>query len=115
MVVYKTIELVSTSEKHWGDALKKGYEEAKKTLRGIRNIQTVRFDVKVKDEEMNHHSAEGRIPHIPHIPLLEPRVARDCDCHHTPPCSNHVPTMLLDDDFMSYKGVVCEVPLLPIR
>ena len=50
MVVYKTIELVSTSEKHWGDALKKGYEEAKKTLRGIRNIQTIKFDVKVKED-----------------------------------------------------------------
>ena len=50
MAVYKTIELVSTSEKHWGDALKKGYEEVKKTIRGIRSIQTVKLDVKVKEE-----------------------------------------------------------------
>jgi len=50
MAVYKTIELVSTSEKHWGDALKKGYEEVKKTMRGIRSIQTVKLDVKVKED-----------------------------------------------------------------
>ena len=50
MPVYKTIELVATSEKDWGDAIKQGYEEAKKTLRGIRNIQTVKFDVKVKED-----------------------------------------------------------------
>ena len=50
MTVYKTIELVSTSEKDWGEALKQGYEVAKKSLRGIRNIETIKFDVKVKED-----------------------------------------------------------------
>jgi flavin-binding protein dodecin len=50
MVVYKSIQLVSTSEKNWADAVKSGYEEAKKTLRGIRNIQIIESDVKVKED-----------------------------------------------------------------
>ena len=50
MPVYKTIELVSTSEKDWGEAVKNGYEVAKKTLRGIRNIETIKLDVKVKED-----------------------------------------------------------------
>jgi len=48
--VYKSIQLVATSEKNWADAVKAGYEEAKKTLRGIRNIQIVESDVKVKED-----------------------------------------------------------------
>jgi flavin-binding protein dodecin len=50
MPVYKSIELVATSEKSWSDAVKNGYEEAKKTLRGIRNISIVQSDVKVKED-----------------------------------------------------------------
>jgi len=48
--VYKSIQLVATSEKNWADAVKVGYEEAKKTLRGIRNIQIIESDVKVKED-----------------------------------------------------------------
>ena len=48
--VYKSIQLVATSEKNWADAVKAGYEEAKKTLRGIRNIQIIESDVKVKED-----------------------------------------------------------------
>ena len=50
MAVYKSIELVATSEKNWADAVKNGYEEAKKTLRGIRNISIIQSDVKVKED-----------------------------------------------------------------
>ena len=50
MPVYKSIQLVATSEKNWADAVKTGYEEAKKTLRGIRNIQIIESDVKVKED-----------------------------------------------------------------
>jgi len=48
--VYKSIQLVATSEKNWADAVKVAYEEAKKTLRGIRNIQIIESDVKVKED-----------------------------------------------------------------
>ncbi|MHA2007626.1 MAG: dodecin family protein [Promethearchaeota archaeon] len=50
MPVYKSIQLVATSEKNWADAVKAGYEEAKKTLRGIRNIEIIKSDVKVKED-----------------------------------------------------------------
>jgi len=48
--VYKSIELVGTSDKNWADAVKICYEEAKKSLRGIRNIQIIESDVKVKED-----------------------------------------------------------------
>ena len=51
MPVYKSIQLVATSEKNWADAVRNGYLEAKKTLRGIRNIQIVESDVKVKEDQ----------------------------------------------------------------
>jgi flavin-binding protein dodecin len=50
MPVYKSIQLVGTSEVNWADALKNCYQEAKKTLRGIRNIQILESDVKVKED-----------------------------------------------------------------
>ena len=51
MPVYKSIQLVATSDKNWADAVKAGYDEAKKTLRGIRNIQIIESDVKVKEDQ----------------------------------------------------------------
>ncbi len=48
MTVYKSIQLVGTSDKSWADAVKNCYAEAKKSLRGIRNIQIIESDVKVK-------------------------------------------------------------------
>ena len=51
MTVYKSIELVATSDKNWAEAVKAGYDEAKKTLRGIRNIEIVKSDVKVKEDQ----------------------------------------------------------------
>ncbi|MHA1293064.1 MAG: dodecin family protein [Promethearchaeota archaeon] len=50
MAVYKSIELVGTSEKNWAEAVKNAYIEAKKTLRGIRNIEILRSDVKIKED-----------------------------------------------------------------
>ncbi len=50
MTVYKSIQLVGTSDKNWADAVKNCYDEAKKTLRGIRNIQIIESDVKVKED-----------------------------------------------------------------
>jgi flavin-binding protein dodecin len=51
MTVYKSIELVGASPKNWAEAVKNAYEEAKKTLRGIRNIEIIRSDVKVKEDQ----------------------------------------------------------------
>ncbi len=51
MALYKSIQLVCTSEKSWADAVKTGYFEAKNTLRGIRNIQIIESDVKVKEDQ----------------------------------------------------------------
>ena len=50
MTVYKSIQLVGTSDKNWADAVKNCYEEAKKSLRGIRNIQIIESDVKIKED-----------------------------------------------------------------
>ncbi|MCK4382603.1 MAG: dodecin domain-containing protein [Candidatus Lokiarchaeota archaeon] len=51
ITVYKSIQLVATSEKNWADAVKVAYDEAKKSLRGIRNIQIIESDVKVKEDQ----------------------------------------------------------------
>lgn len=51
ITVYKSIQLVATSDKNWADAVKVAYEEAKKSLRGIRNIQIIESDVKVKEDQ----------------------------------------------------------------
>ena len=50
MPVYKSIQLVATSENNWADAVKNAYLEAKKSLRGVRNIQILESDVKVKED-----------------------------------------------------------------
>ena len=50
MPVYKSIQLVGTSDVNWADAVKNCYVEVKKTLRGIRTIQIIESDVKVKED-----------------------------------------------------------------
>ncbi|MFX1296842.1 MAG: dodecin domain-containing protein [Promethearchaeota archaeon] len=37
-------------ENNWADAVKNAYQEAKKSLRGVRNIQILESDVKVKED-----------------------------------------------------------------
>ncbi|MBY9005259.1 MAG: dodecin domain-containing protein [Candidatus Lokiarchaeota archaeon] len=48
--LYKSIELVGTSDIDWSDAVKNAYKEAKKSIRGIRNIEIIKSDVKVKED-----------------------------------------------------------------
>ncbi len=43
--------MVATSDKNWADAVRVAFDEAKKSLRGIRNIQIVESDVKVKEDQ----------------------------------------------------------------
>ena len=50
MTVYKSIQLVGTSDKNWAEAVSECYAEAKKSLRGIRTIQILESDVKVKED-----------------------------------------------------------------
>ena len=42
---------MATSDKNWADAVRVAYDEAKKSLRGIRNIQIIESDVKVKEDQ----------------------------------------------------------------
>jgi len=46
----KYLSISKTSDKNWADAVKNCYDEAKKSLRGIRNIQVIESDVKVKED-----------------------------------------------------------------
>ncbi len=43
--------MVATSDKNWADAVRVAFDEAKKSLRGIRNIQIIESDVKVKEDQ----------------------------------------------------------------
>ena len=47
---YKSIELIGTSEKNWADAVMECFRVAKQTVHGIRTIQILERDVKVKEE-----------------------------------------------------------------
>jgi len=49
--VYKSIQLVATSDKNWAEAVRVAFDEAKKSLRGIRNIEIIESDVKVKEDQ----------------------------------------------------------------
>ena len=42
---------MATSDKNWADAVRVAFDEAKKSLRGIRNIQIIESDVKVKEDQ----------------------------------------------------------------
>jgi flavin-binding protein dodecin len=43
--------LVGTSEKGFSDAAKAAFERARKTLHGIRNMEIIQRDVKVKEDQ----------------------------------------------------------------
>jgi flavin-binding protein dodecin len=47
---YMSFELVATSEKDWKDAVIEAYNAAKKSVYGIRSIQILERDVKVKED-----------------------------------------------------------------
>lgn len=49
--MYKSIQLVATSDKNWAEAVRVAFDEAKKSLRGIRNIEIIESDVKVKEDQ----------------------------------------------------------------
>ncbi|MFW9898801.1 MAG: dodecin domain-containing protein [Candidatus Thorarchaeota archaeon] len=47
---YKSIQLVATSDKNWKDAVMEAYKVAKQSIHGIRTIQILQRDVKVKED-----------------------------------------------------------------
>ena len=47
---YKSIELIGTSEKGWKEAVLEAYRVAKQTVYGIRTIQILETDVKIKED-----------------------------------------------------------------
>lgn len=49
--VYKSVDLVGTSKKNFEDAIRNAYDEATKTLRGIRNITVEQQDLKVREDK----------------------------------------------------------------
>ncbi len=50
MTIYESIQLVGTSEESFSDAVRNLYNRAKTTLKGIRNIEILMRDVKVKQD-----------------------------------------------------------------
>ncbi|MFX1393560.1 MAG: dodecin family protein [Promethearchaeota archaeon] len=47
---YKSIQLIATSDNNWKDAVMEAYKVAKQTIHGIRTIQIIQRDVKVKED-----------------------------------------------------------------
>jgi flavin-binding protein dodecin len=61
MSVYKIIDVVGVSDKHFSDAAKNAVDEAAKTVRGIKRAEVVKLDVKVEDDKVSKYRAEVRI------------------------------------------------------
>jgi dodecin len=52
MAVLKVIELLSSSEKSWEDAVKNAVKTAGKTVKGIRSVYVKEQSASVKDNEV---------------------------------------------------------------
>jgi hypothetical protein len=61
MAVAKIIELVATSEKGWEDAVRRGVEEASKTVRGIRGVDVQDWTARVQDNRIVEYKANLKI------------------------------------------------------
>ncbi|MEE9152112.1 MAG: dodecin family protein [Thermoplasmata archaeon] len=61
MTVYKIIDVVGVSEKHFSDAAKNAVDEAAKTVRNIKRAEVVKLDVKVENDQVTKYRAEVRI------------------------------------------------------
>jgi dodecin len=61
MAVAKIIELVVSSEKSWEDAVRRGVEEAAKTLRGIRGVDVQDWTAKVSENRIVEYKANLKI------------------------------------------------------
>lgn len=61
MAVYKIIDVIGVSDKHFSDAAKNAVDEAAKTVRGIKRAEVVKLDMKVEDDKVTKYRAEVRI------------------------------------------------------
>ncbi len=59
--IYKIIELVSSSEKSWQDAIEKMVEQASKTLRDLRIAEVVQMDVKIDNGKIVLYRVRARL------------------------------------------------------
>ena len=61
MAIYKIIDVVGISEKHFADAAKNAVTEAAKTVRGIKRAEVVKLDMKVEEDKVARYRAEVKI------------------------------------------------------
>ena len=61
MTVYKIIDIVGTSKKHFSDAAANAVKEAAKTVRNIRRAEVTKLDLKVEDDKVALYRAEVRV------------------------------------------------------
>lgn len=61
MNVIKSIELVGSSPNNFEDAVKHAIEEAKKTLRNIRRVEVVDFEVLMENDEISLYQAKVKL------------------------------------------------------
>lgn len=61
MDVIKAIELVGSSEKGFVEAVNSAIEEAKKTIRHIRRVQVVDFEVLMEDDKISVYQARIKL------------------------------------------------------
>ena len=61
MSVYKIIDVVGVSDKHFSDAANNAVAEAAKTVRGIRRAEVTKLDIKVENDQVVKYRAEVRI------------------------------------------------------
>lgn len=61
MAVAKIIELVVSSEKSWEDAVRRGVEEAGKTVRGIRGVDVQDWTAKVRENRIVEYKVNLKI------------------------------------------------------
>lgn len=61
MDVIKAIELVGSSPNGFDDAARSAIEEAKKTLRNIRRVQVLDFEVLIENDEIKLYQARIKL------------------------------------------------------
>lgn len=61
MNIIKSIELVGSSKKSFDDAVKQAITEAKKTLRNIRRIEVLDFEVLMENDKISLYQAHIKL------------------------------------------------------
>lgn len=61
MPVAKVVELVASSPTSFDDAVRQAVREASKTIRGIRGMEVVGFNVKVNDGKLKEYRVNVKV------------------------------------------------------